>query len=273
MSVTGSSTQNASAPQRMSSYTQLSLYSNHLNVRDKTVKAVQYSCRFLASYYVSLPEAQVQAQLLGDVTFLCSMGRKLFRIFKSINCLEQLMSKLRRVPASITTVKEVAFILEMFEHLFLGLFYYYDNVLLLGRSKLLPKYDGRLWELRAYSAWFLHDGTAFIRKLILLYDCAVDEHRERGDALVTTSTSTTTSPGRVVQQRRQAVMRALAKRRTRLLWGIFKSFCDLWVSGGMFANLTSPGNRRVTETTIGLCGAVSAVIAISDSMEECDLAN
>jgi len=257
-------------PQPTSAYTQLSLYSNHLNLRDKTVKAVQYSCRFLASYYGSHPRAQLQAQLLGDVTFMCSMGRKLFRIFKSINCLEQLMSKLRRVPASIATVKEVAFILEMLEHLFLGLFYYYDNVLLLGRSKLLPSYDGNLWDLRAYSAWFLHDGTAFIRKLLLLYDCAVDEHRERGgDAIVTT-----TSPGRIVQQRRQAVIRALAKRRTRLLWGIFKSLCDLCVSGGMFANLSSPGKqRRVSERAIGLCGTISAVIAISDSMEECDLAN
>jgi hypothetical protein len=242
-------------------------YSNHVNLRDKTIKVAQYGCRFFASYYSSLPQKNIE--LLGDLSFMCSMGRKLFRVFKSINCLELLVSKLRRVPTSITTVKEVAFILEMLEHVFLTLFYYYDNVLLLGRSKILPNYDSRLWDLRTYSAWSLHDITAFIRKLLLLYDCVVDEQRE---GRILDSTTSPARTGSIVQQRRQATMRVLAKKRVRLLWGIFKSMCDLCVSCSMFTNLRS-GERRVSDTAIGLCGTASAIIAISDSMEECDLAS
>lgn len=257
---------------------QLAACSNHLNVRDKTVKALQYTCRMLVGHYGSRFTAQ-QVAVMRNVSFLCSMGRKLFRLGKSVTCLNDLIKKLSPANNLLSserpprTVREVAFCLELLEHVFMSMFILYDHVLFLGRAQLLTSYDARLWESRNYGVWLLHDAARLCRSTLLLTNCSLELSRlPPSDS----ATDAGDAEGLVAARRAE-----LQRRIRQLVWDVCKSCCDVGVSGGMFATTVSgkaamrrwapPSWRHgvLQDGTIGLLGAVSAVMSAADSAAEC----
>lgn len=243
----------------------LSVLASNLQIRDKGVKVLQYTARMIGGYYARQLK-QVHRSVLFDLWQTCSMGRKVFRLGKSINCLHALLGKLTRLHKMPETVREVAFCLELLEHIFLGIFFIYDNVLFLGRARLLPGYEPKLWESRTFGAWFLHDVATLVRKLLLLGANAADLVHIGGES------------GREVEIR-QAALRASQR---RLVWELLKSLCDVNVSGRLFINsdagkaflrpllLASSHDRGATscDGPVGLFGAISALMAVTDAVAE-----
>ena len=254
----------------------LSLLGNNMQVRDKSVKTLQYTARMIGGYYAH-QLSQVHRSVLFDLWQTCSMGRKVFRLGKSINCLQALLGKLTRLHKMPETVREVAFCLELLEHIFLGVFLVYDNVLFLGRARLLPGYEPKRWESRTFGTWFLHDVAALVRKLLLLGANAAD--------LSMIQATASEHSGREVEAR-QSALRASQR---RLVWELIKSFCDVNVSGRLFANSEFPGKAMLQphlhflfstssskergrgascDGPVGLFGAVSAILAVTDAVVE-----
>ena len=247
----------------------LSSLSNNMQVRDKSVKVLQYAARMICVHQQQQLSA-VHTKVLTDLCFTCSMGRKVFRLGKSINSLHALMGKLARLHKPPETVREVAFCLEMLEHIFIGLFYYYDHALLLGRARLLPSYNAKLWEGRTYGTWFLHDFVLLVRKLLLLGTNAADQIQvEEG-----VRARYAANQGDI---EREVRVRLLALRRSQrhLLWDLAKALCDINVSGRFFANSDTgralvqgfPFCREgVSARPIGYFGFVSAIMAIVEAV-------
>lgn len=278
------------------SVAQLAVYSNNVQIRDKSVKAIQYACRMMVGYHVGKMSTEDVA-VLSSVSFLCSMGRKAFRLCKSINCLHVLITKMSNNNIANhsmpKTIKEVAYCLELLEHVFLGLFYYYDNILFIGRAKIMRKYNAKVWDERAYGSWFLHDLIMLVRKVLLLGDCRYDMYLLSQDRtrllagvnhpLNRSPSLSRRSPFRMVSYSSELLeqqLQSLSSKSIRLLWDLTKSLCDVGVSGGMYAttyngNLlfkrTIPGWRAGWQDgTIGLLGMISAVMAVADQVEDCN---
>ena len=57
---------------------------------DKSVKTLQYCCRFLIGYYGASLKPKSRA-VLATVVNQCSQGRKVFRLLKSVNMLQSLV--------------------------------------------------------------------------------------------------------------------------------------------------------------------------------------
>jgi len=260
----------------------LSGYSNHINVRDKSVKVMQYAARVIANYHIGLSQEEVA--IMRNVTFICSMARKVFRLGKSINCLNELMGKLAnnnnafsvdRIPK---TVQELAFCLELLEQVFLSIFFLTDHALFFGRAKLVANYDPQRWEPCNYSFWFLYESTTLFRKVILFADCWHELYHleSAADSLLSPVHTTPTRAQQVQDSRR----RELKRQARRLSWELFRSFCDVGVSGGFFAR-TDAGQRLIkqflpfmrsvlpTDGAIGIMGVLSASMVVIDSASEC----
>lgn len=263
----------------------LSGLSNNMQVRDKSVKALQYAARLICVHQQQ-QLSTVYTKVLTDFWITCSMGRKVFRLGKSITSLHALMDKLARLHKPPETVREVAFCLEMLEHIFMSLFFYYDHVLLLGRARLLPSYNAKLWESRTYGTWLLHDLTFLVRKLLLLGTNAADQMRvEEGvraryalpsdDAGSGGSSITTVSNQGDIEREVRLRLVALRRSQRRLFWDLIKALCDVNVSGRFFANSDTgtalvrglPFCREgVSARPVALFGFVSAIMAIVEAV-------
>jgi len=255
----------------------LSAWSNHINVRDKSVKTLQYASRIVWGYHANSFSPDRLAEL-RNVSFLCSMARKVFRLGKSINCLNDLVNKLTRGNVMLgdrppRNLKELNFCLELLEQVFLALFMLYDHMLFFGRAKILLNYDGALWESRNYCVWFLYDATGLCRRVLQLFDCSRELHQldSSQSELDRLAMSSDLHP-----QQQETRRRELQKQLQQVCWDLVKSCCDVSVSGGFFANTVAgkqllqdwvPFLRRVvpSDGAIGVMGTASAVMAVIES--------
>ena len=185
--------------------------SKRLVFRDKSVKTLQYCSRFLLGYYGSTLRPKSRA-LLGTIISQCSQGRKVFRLLKSVNMLQSLISKssslgnnsdevgklLGLVEGEGNTIvgyKQLAKYFEYLELIFIGIYFGLDNILFLGRSTIIPSeiYNPQAlkWERATFGVWLANDISCFVKLILQIgaTNIEIQRHREmilaaRNDALV-----------------------------------------------------------------------------------------
>lgn len=160
--------------------------SKSLPFRDKSVKTLQYACRFLLGIYAGNLNAK-SAAVLQTVVGQCSQGRKVFRLLKSVNMLQSIVAKSGEVMEngdevrkllgiddgeanSVVGYRQLAKYFEYLELIFIGIYFGLDNILFLGRATIIPKEvyspQARKWERATFSVWLANDISCFI-KIIL----------------------------------------------------------------------------------------------------------
>jgi len=125
-----------------------------LNFRDKAIKIIQYGSLILQWYYFhgsKDTKAKILAARMG-----ASMARKGFRLFRTLNhvcAIANLLNNWRELvatenregrnsPISLICREDSAIDLASFsENLFYGLYYWFDNILYLGRTKIIEHDD------------------------------------------------------------------------------------------------------------------------------------
>jgi len=154
----------------MTTLKKLTAISTHQVIRDKSVKVIQYTSRILTGFYRhNLSHEAVEA--LCIVSSTCSLGRKAFRLLKSVNSLHTLSIKLAALgPWHGVNVlsRQVLELIEILEHFLWSLYFLHDNILFLGRTKLLVPYDAKSCERRAYDCWAFADLCGFVRRVAKL---------------------------------------------------------------------------------------------------------
>jgi hypothetical protein len=285
--------------------------STHLNFRDKSVKTLQYASRVLLGYYGDTLNHDTKATL-SNVVQNCSQGRKAFRLLKSINMLQSLVALYNNTIASNNNVDEplqigndyesethskvqncrkIAKYCETLELMCMVGYYACDNVLFLGRAKILSKnsYNAQFWESTTFSFWAVNDVIAIYRGVISLWTCRSeydriqrnidDKKRRRGNdddgdegRLVSDNTSI---------EELQEYLRNLDQELRTVIFSLIKSCLDLGVSGGhcmhcykdsaLVRNIDrfTPfyklfGHDAVNNGNVGLCGMITAVMTCWD---------
>lgn len=124
-----------------------------LGFRDKAIKIIQYGSLILQWYYqhgTKETKAKILAARMG-----ASMARKGFRMFRTLNhvCeIAKMISNWRALverelrdgqsPMSLICREDTAIeVAEFFENFFYGLYYYFDNILYFGRTKIIDHDD------------------------------------------------------------------------------------------------------------------------------------
>lgn len=154
----------------MVSLEKLTAISSHYVIRDKSVKIIQYSSRILTGYYRDSLSRETH-EALTFLTSTCSLGRKVFRLLKSVNSLNTLSIKLAALGPWYDVnllSRQVVDVIEVLEHFIWSIFFWFDNILFLGRTKLLVPYDAKISERRTYDCWALADSFGLLRRLLKL---------------------------------------------------------------------------------------------------------
>lgn len=173
--------------------------SKSLPFRDKSVKTLQYACRFLLGVY-SGNMSQKSAAVLQTVVGQCSQGRKVFRLLKSVNMLQSLVAKSGEVVEngdevrkllgidegeanSVVGYRQLAKYFEYLELIFIGIYFGFDNILFLGRSTIIPKEiyapQARKWERATFSIWLANDISCFIKIILQISATNIEIHESR----------------------------------------------------------------------------------------------
>ena len=284
-----------------------SAVSKHLNFRDKSVKTLQYASRVLLGYYGETLESTTKSTL-HTVVQNCSQGRKAFRLLKSVNMLQSLilppsfsqddalMSSLGNDDECHENVKkcrEVAKQCESLELMCMVGYYACDNILFLGRAKILRNsYNAQFWESATFSFWAINDVIALFRGSVSLFTCQTEINRIENQALMAKegererggeglSDSHTTSTDRTPIADLEGCVTALLLHRKKIVRTLIKSLLDLGVSGGHCMNCYrhtgivkaldkfTPfyhlfGKEANMNGNTGLCGLISALMTIQD---------
>jgi hypothetical protein len=296
--------------------------SNNLNFRDKSVKTLQYASRMLLGYYGKNMSAATENTLL-TVTSQCSQGRKVFRLLKSVNMLSSLTGMISslgdddegnegdmNIPDGIDTAEEVlmrrrkrmcrkyAKHCEALELACMLGYYACDNVLFLGRSKIMTNsYNAKFWERATFFCWAVNDLVAISRVCALLWGnhkekmFLEDKKASKSKALsagaasadadaATASASASLTPGREGTDEDSQIA-VLMNQRKQLIRSLFKSLFELGVSGGhcmhSFENTAlvrlidrfTPlyrlfGKDAPRSGHVGLCGTLSSLMTMQD---------
>ena len=260
-------------------------FSNHLNFRDKSIKILQYSMRMLHGYY-GKNMSDAMENTVATVTLNCSQGRKAFRLLKSVNMIYSLTGLLSTLGNEEENSHAQSEVNESFEDEEIQLkkqkyrriakrcealelacmigYYACDNVLFLGRAKILStqSYNARFWEKATFSFWAANDMLCLYRTCMALWlnhqelRKLEQGQRERkrisngsGNSSSTNSilidnnsTVEDISPDSIDVQEQQAqveedaLILSLCTQRNLLVRNIIKSLFDLGISGGHCMN-------------------------------------
>ena len=244
--------------------------SKKLAFRDKSVKTLQYCCRFLIGYYGANLNPKSRA-VLATVVNQCSQGRKVFRLLKSINMLQSLVAKSGALTENSEDVgkllglveghgnavigyKQLAKYFEYLEIIFIAIYFGFDNVLFLGRATIIPKevYDPQAsqWERATFSVWLANDISCFIKLILQITATNIEIQRKRNDiikegsrtaATARLSSSTgaktihvgidNTDDGTALYMLNRELDELYVERRSHGVQ-MFKNLCDIGVSSG-----------------------------------------
>lgn len=173
--------------------------SKSLPFRDKSVKTLQYACRFLLGAYAGNLNAK-SAAVLQTVVGQCSQGRKVFRLLKSVNMLQHLVAKSGEVVQngdevrkllgleegdgnSVVGYRQLARYFEYLELIFIAIYFGLDNILFLGRSTIIPRElyapQARKWERATFSVWLANDISCFIKLTLQISATNIEIHENR----------------------------------------------------------------------------------------------
>jgi hypothetical protein len=177
--------------------------SKKLVFRDKSVKTLQYCCRFLIGYYGASLKPKSRA-VLATVVNQCSQGRKVFRLLKSVNMLQSLVAKSGALTEnsedvgrllglmggqgnSVVGYKQLAKYFEYLEIICIGIYFGFDNILFLGRSTIIPQevYDPQAlkWERATFSVWLANDISCFIKLILRITATNIEIQRKRDNLI------------------------------------------------------------------------------------------
>mmetsp|Transcript_11552 Transcript_11552/g.11568 ORF Transcript_11552/g.11568 Transcript_11552/m.11568 type:complete len:288 (+) Transcript_11552:145-1008(+) len=126
------------------------ILATNVNVRDKSLKVIQYGSRMLLGFYGSaLPDSAVCT--LENMRNSSLMARKAFRLLKSLNNISIIAKTIQDSEESTEDVIPQA--LKVFEHVCWSLFFYYCNRNFLTIHKVI-KTDMDAEKILFYKAWF-----------------------------------------------------------------------------------------------------------------------
>jgi len=154
-----------------------------LGFRDKAIKIIQYGSLILQWYYQhgsQETKAKILAARMG-----ASMARKGFRMFRTLNhvcSIAQMIANWRaligkelqegRSLLSLVCREQTAIdVADFGENFFYGLYYFFDNILYFGRTKIMS-HDDSLNSKRANMANFGADLSSFMASILRLRKCA-----------------------------------------------------------------------------------------------------
>mmetsp|Transcript_71155 Transcript_71155/g.139738 ORF Transcript_71155/g.139738 Transcript_71155/m.139738 type:complete len:209 (-) Transcript_71155:477-1103(-) len=141
--------------------------SENVRVRDRSVKVLQYGCQMLLGYYGTQFSKEV-VDGLRITKSITSTSRKAFWLLKSFN----------HVGTVITLIENYSFVndecfvdlLDIVEQLFLILYYFYENLVFISRTKLVSFTEDVLDKWGNWS-WLMEDFLGFLAALMRSYIC------------------------------------------------------------------------------------------------------
>lgn len=147
----------------------------NVRFRDQSIKVAQYALKFLNPFLRIPAEDNSTDDIVFNAQQMLSNGRKVFRLFRSLNSL----SRLHSTSLQITRTMEDMIIktMSMIEDCLWAIFYVFDHQLFFFRTKLYHVQNEKNLIFRFTLAWFLATLTAFVRGIYELYVCYCKESR------------------------------------------------------------------------------------------------
>lgn len=120
-------------------------FGNKVEGRDKVLKFLQYSARFLRT----IVQDKAFLARLNGLFSAAGDARKMFRLAKSLNEYDTIM-KLLNNPG----LDAVATILQLLARSSFFIYWIFDNLVILSKIKVL-KFDAKTWSRPGMTAWFI----------------------------------------------------------------------------------------------------------------------
>ena len=137
--------------------------STHIRIRDRSVKTLQYACQMLIGFYGKALESNV-LESLTITRRTASTARKAFWLLKSFNHIGSVVDLITDVQKFSSF--SMIFIFDLVEQCFLIIYYFYENLVFLSRTKLIDCSEESLDKMTNFS-WFAGDlacfGSALLR--------------------------------------------------------------------------------------------------------------
>eukprot|EP01032_Pedospumella_encystans_P026059 gene26059-29433_t len=141
--------------------------STHVRVRDRSIKVLQYGCQMLIGFYGKQLTKEMY-EGLRVTRSMASTSRKAFWLLKSLNHVESLIYMVEHYEhATDECYVELMDILEQF---FLILYYFYENLVFIARTKLVSFTEDSMDEW-GDMVWFLEDLMGFLAAFLKSYVC------------------------------------------------------------------------------------------------------
>lgn len=140
----------------------VTIMSNTMRVRDRSVKVIQYGCQMLIGFYASKLNENTLT-VLKNTRRTASTARKAFWLLKSLNHVTVLAQK---IP-TYTLRADPYFTegLDLIEQFSLVLYFWYENLVFLARNGLVGFEEDSV-EFECNITWFLGDLACFIATII-----------------------------------------------------------------------------------------------------------
>lgn len=161
--------------------------STHVRVRDRSIKILQYGCQMLIGFYgnqltkvshaicclsghrmYSLTNEYTQEMSVGlrMTRSMASTSRKAFWLLKSVNHVQALIHMIENYEH--TTDECYADLVDILEQVFLIMYYFYENLVFMARTKLVSFTEDTLdgW---GNVSWFMEDLAGFVAAFLRTY--------------------------------------------------------------------------------------------------------
>eukprot|EP00741_Cyanophora_paradoxa_P022554 tig00000248_g21779.t1 len=234
-----------------------------LNARDKICKVVQYGSKGLGAHWKRTAPGSKLTPLWPVLEITAGNSRKMFRLGKWINTLINMSKNSDKDPMIKT--------LSMGGDLGLALFFFFDNVAFLSRLGVL-RYNSEKMYLYSSIAWMFDCVLHIIAdcQRLTLEKTVMRRLREKQHVLLSKLTAVhagdrSDETGKALEAELGVVRQSLVasyKKQKALTINIVKNFFDLQP-----AICFSFPNQKWAQSPryIGLCGAISAALAASQS--------
>lgn len=134
----------------------------HIRMRDRSVKILQYGCQMLLGFYATKFSSEI-VEALQLTKAAASTSRKAFWLLKSVNHIGVLIDMLETYDYAEDEGFAVFF--DILEQVSLIIYYWYENLVFLSRTKLISTPESSL-DRWGNPSWFFEDFTCFIAAFI-----------------------------------------------------------------------------------------------------------
>ena len=249
-----------------------------LRWRDRSVKVIQYGCQMLIGYYGNILTKEL-CTALACTRRTASNSRKAFWLIKTIAHIKNTIEMIDN--GALNDINNITAIMDTFEQILLGLYYYCENNIFFIRMGLL-KFDEDYVDWWANLTWFGADTCCLIAAIIRVRNNNIErgnikeqlKHLNANRITNTTSndkneetdsTSSNSTPASDVEDEKQVLIRRLDelnKKGFDLHLSLAIAVFELGVSIHYVNLLEKLIGRRLGDGPVGAMGVISSTLIL-----------